>query len=174
LFGGAIIQKVQRMTWADTLRASCRGETALADGVITAVQALLDRDAYLLQANVNERTMTHRFAIYVEAAFQGWDVDCEYNRDGHDPKEIAFGSGNDAEHGSRVFPDVIVHRRGTGDNHIVFELKKSNNPESDDRDFEKLRGYCGQLGYRHGVFLRLVVRSEEASVSRAEFVYGDP
>lgn len=162
------------MTWQDSLLTSCRGERPLVDSVITAVQTFLDRDAYLLWADVNERTMTHRLAIYVEAAFEGWDVDCEYNRDGHDPKEIAFGSGDDAEHGSRVFPDVIVHRRGTGDNHVVFELKKSNNPESDDRDFEKLRGYCSQLGYRHGVFLRLVVRSDKPDVGRAEFVYGNP
>lgn len=100
------------MTWADSLRATCRGDGALAEAVIHAVQTLLDRDAYLLRADVNERTVTHRLAVYVEQAFPDWDVDCEYNRDGHDPKEIAFGSGDDAEHGSRVFPDVIVHKRG--------------------------------------------------------------
>jgi hypothetical protein len=144
-----------------------------ADPIIEAVWTLLNRDAYLLWANVNERTIAHRLATYLEFAFPGWDVDCEYNRDGHDPKEIALGSGDDAEHGSRVFPDIVIHRRGTDDNHIVFELKKSNNPESDDRDFEKLRGYCRQLTYRHGVFLRLVVRSEEPRVARAEFVYDD-
>lgn len=159
------------MTWTDSLRSSCRGDGALAEAVIHAVQTLLDRDVYLLWADVNERTITHRFAIYVERAFPGWDVDCEYNRDGHDPKEIAFGSGDDAEHGSRVFPDVIVHKRGTADNLVVFELKKSNNPEPDDRDFEKLRGYCHQLGYQHGVFARLVVRSQGPAVARAEFVY---
>lgn len=160
------------MTWIDSLRASCRGGEAIAVAVSQAVQSLLDRDGYLLWADVNERAVTHRFAIYVEQAFPGWDIDCEYNRDGHDPKEIAFGSGDDAEHGSRVFPDVVVHKRGTADNHIVFELKKSNNPEPDDRDFEKLRGYCHQLGYQHGVFVRLVVGSEEPTVARAEFVYG--
>lgn len=159
------------MTWADSLRATCRGDGALAEAVIHAVQTLLDRDAYLLWADVNERTVTHRLAVYVEQAFPGWDVDCEYNRDGHNPKEIAFGSGDDAEHGSRVFPDVIVHKRGTAENHVVFELKKSNNPEPDDRDFEKLRGYCYQLGYQHGVFIRLVVRTQELGVGRAEFVY---
>lgn len=100
------------MTWADSLRATCRGDGALAEAVIHAVQTLLDHDAYLLLADVNERTVTHRLAVYVEQAFPGWDVDCEYNRDGHDPKEIAFGSGDDAEHGSRAFPDVIVHKRG--------------------------------------------------------------
>lgn len=161
------------MTWQDSLLTSCRGERPLVDSVITAVQTFLDRDAYLLWADVNERTMTHPLTICVEAAFEGWNVDCEYNRDGHDPKEIAFGSGDDTEDGSCVFPDVIVHRRGTGDNHVGFELKKSNNPESDDRDFEKLRGYCSQLGYRHGVFLRLVVRSDKPDVERAEFVYGN-
>lgn len=159
------------MTWADSLRATCRGDGALAEAVIHAVQTLLDHDAYLLLADVNERTVTHRLAVYVEQAFPGWDVDCEYNRDGHDPKEIAFGSGDDAEHGSRVFPDVIVHKRGTADNHVVFELKKSNNFEPDDRDFEKLHGYCHQLGYQHGVFIRLVVRTQEPGVARAEFVY---
>ncbi len=100
------------MTWTDSLRASCRGDGALAEAVIHAVQTLLDLDAYLLWADVNERTVMHRLAIYVEQAFPGWDVDCEYNRDGHDPKEIAFGSGDDAEHGSRVFPDAIGHKRG--------------------------------------------------------------
>lgn len=159
------------MTWADSLRATCRGDGVLAEAVIHAVQTLLDRDAYLLWADVNERTVTHRLAVYIEQAFPGWDVDCEYNRDGHDPKEIAFGSGDDAEHGSRVFPDVIVHKRGTVDNLVVLELKKSNNPEPDDRDFEKLRGYCHQLGYQHGVFIRLVVRTQEFGVARAEFVY---
>ncbi|TAM50093.1 MAG: hypothetical protein EPN61_02445 [Burkholderiaceae bacterium] len=159
------------MTGVDSLKASCQGDQALAEAVVHAVQTLLERDAYLLWSDVNERTVTHRLAIYVEQAFPGWDVDCEYNRDGHDPKEIAFGSGDDGEHGSRVFPDVIVHKRGTTDNHIVFELKKSNNPESDDRDFEKLRGYCQQLGYRHGVFVRLGVRVQEPAVARAEFVY---
>lgn len=159
------------MTWVASLRGTSRGGAALADAVVHAVQTLLDRDAYLLWADVNERTIAHRLAIYVEREFVGWDVDCEYNRDGHDPKEIAFGSGDDAEHGSRVLPDVIVHRRGTADNYLVFELKKSNNPELDDRDFEKLRGYCHQLGYAHGVFVRLVVRSQESTVARAEFVY---
>lgn len=159
------------MTWTDSLRATCRGDEALIDSVIKAVQSLLDHDAYLLRADVNERTVTHRLAIYVEHVFPGWDVDCEYNRDGHDSKRIPYGSGDDAEHGSRVFPDVIVHGRGTARNLVVFEVKKSNNPDPDDTDLDKLRGYCRHLGYQHGVFLRLIVGVEEPGVARAEFVY---
>jgi hypothetical protein len=159
------------MPWMDSLHVTCKGDRALATGVVQAVQALLDRDTYLLQVDVAERTITHRLAIYVEQAFPGWDVDCEYNRDGHDPKMIEFGSGDDAEQGSRVFPDVIVHKRGTADNLLVFEVKKSSNPEPDERDFAKLRGYCQQLGYRHGVFVRLSVWTRVPTVTRAEFVY---
>lgn len=136
------------------------------------MRTLLDRDAYLLWADVNDGTVTHRFAMYVEQAFRDWDVDCEHSRDGHDPKEIACGSRDDAEHGSRVFPDVIVHKRGRAENLVVCELKKSNNPEPDSRDFEKLRACCSQLGDQHGVVAPLVVRSPEPAVARAEFVYG--
>ncbi len=161
------------MTWADTLRTSCRGDDGLAEAVAKALQKLLEHDAYLLRIDANERTIAHRLAIYIEEQFDGWDVDCEYNRDGLEPKEIAFGSRDDAGHGSRIFPDIIVHRRGTGDNLVVFELKKSSNQESDDRDFEKLRRYCCQLGYRHGVFVRLVVRLDQPEIARSEFVYGE-
>ena len=29
---------------------------------------------------MNERSIAHKFATYLEDEFQGWDVDCEYNR----------------------------------------------------------------------------------------------
>lgn len=107
------------MTWVETLRTSCRGDIDTATAITAALAKLLERDAYLLRVDANERSIAHRLALYVEEQFDGWDVDCEYNRDGHEPKEIAFGAEGDGEHGSRVFPDVIVHRRGSGDNLLV-------------------------------------------------------
>ena len=157
--------------WEDDLRSTCAGDVETADRVIECVPQLLQSDAYLLRVDVNERAIAHRLAIYVQNAFPDWHVDCEYNRDGHDPKEIDFGSGDDGEQGSRVYPDVIVHRRGTAENFVVFELKKSSNPEPDERDFLKLHGYCRQLGYRHGVFIRFAVLTDESAVERAEFVH---
>jgi len=50
------------MTWPDSLRASCRGNGALAEAVIYAVQALLDRDAYFLSGRP-------RFAAYGLVSF---------------------------------------------------------------------------------------------------------
>jgi hypothetical protein len=105
--------------------------------------------------------------------FPGWDVDCEYDRDGAARKTIPDGTGNDDDEGSAVLPDIIVHHRGPGGNHVVFELKKSSNRLPDDRDLDKLRAYGRHLGYEHGVFIRFVVGELAPAVSRAEFIYGD-
>jgi hypothetical protein len=107
----------------------------------------------------------------VEAQFPGWDVDCEYDRDGEARKMIPDGSGNDDDEGSAVLPDIIVHHRGPSGNHLVFELKKSTNREPDERDLAKLRAYGRHLGYDHGVFIRFVVGKAMPDVIRAEFVY---
>ena len=159
--------------WVQQLRGTCRGDDEACARIIASVERLLLNDAHLFRVDANERALAHRFAIQIEQRFPGWDVDCEYNRDGHDPKEIAIGSGDDYEHGSRVYPDIIVHRRGTAQNYIVFELKKSSNLVPDQRDFEKLQGYCSQLGYRHGVFLRFRVLANTPTVERATFVYAE-
>jgi len=158
------------MTWQNGLRRTAR-DPELAVKVIAAVELLLARDPYLFVYRVGERAVSHRLAIYVEAQFPGWDVDCEYDRDGEARKMIPDGSGNDHDEGSAVLPDIIVHHRGPGGNHLVFEIKKSTNREPDDRDLAKLRAYCHHLGYDHGVFIRFVVGQAMPDVSRAEFVY---
>lgn len=96
----------------------------MAKAVVSVVDTFLERDAYLLSVNVHERTIGHRFAVYLEHIFPEWHIDCEYNRDGHAPKEIGVGFGDDGEHGSHVFPDVIIHKRGTSSIFLVVELKK--------------------------------------------------
>lgn len=160
------------MPWRVSLYDTAR-DRETADRVISAVELLLDTDAYLFEVGVGERALSHRLGIYIEANFKGWHVDCEYDRDGVDPKRIVGGSGNDADEGSRVLPDIIVHRRGLGPNLLIFELKKSSNRQPDNRDLEKLRAYTGQLGYTHGVFIRFLVGTETPGVQRAVFVYAD-
>jgi len=159
------------MVWQRSLAHTC-SDPQVCSSLVAALEAFLHADEYLLQVNVNERTIAHRLACLLQLEFDEYSVDCEYNRDGHDPKEIAYGSGDDDEHGSRVYPDIIVHRRGNNDsNLLVIELKKSNNPEADDRDFEKLKSYCSQLHYLHGAFVRFRVRHDDVGIDRAEFVY---
>jgi hypothetical protein len=148
--------------------------------IIQAVQASLKRlvtdDEYLLTVDVNERSLSHRFAIYLQEQVtlwkEGWNVDCEYNRDiegGEDySKKLDFSADDlrhfhpseEDEHASTVFPDVIVHRRGkagsSGGNLIVIEMKKTSS--RDDGSFDrtrKLPGYLSQLDYRYAAFVML-------------------
>lgn len=135
------------MPWTEDLSESCTDQSVAA-AVSSALARLLERDAHLFRANVNERTIAHRLAVYLEWRYPDWDVDCEYNRDGYSPKALPLedGSCDDDEHGSRVYPDIILHKRNSNNNFVVVELKKSNNPQGDQRDFAKLRSYCSELG----------------------------
>lgn len=149
-------------TWQARLLASapCRDT---AERVVRAIEELLSVDAKLLELDVNERALSHRLGCHMRSQFPDWDVDCEYNRDGHDPKRlnldpIATGAMNVS--GDYVYPDIIVHRRDTSNNHLVIEMKKASGAEPD-HDFRKLRAYRAQLRYAHALFLELRTGSGE-------------
>jgi len=48
---------------------------------ITAIDRLLKNDLLLLQNDVNERSVSHKLAEYLQIVFQNLHVDCEHNRD---------------------------------------------------------------------------------------------
>jgi hypothetical protein len=133
--------------------APCRD---VAEHVRTAMLRFLIKDKYLLEADVNERSIPHRLGIYLEQEFQFWDVDCEYNRDGHEPKRLQLNSEpiqSDDDQGTTVYPDIIVHKRGESKNHLAIEIKKSTGG-SGEKDSRKLRGLRNELRYEFGLFLR--------------------
>ena len=85
--------------------------------------------------------------MYLQDEFDGWDVDCEYNRGHQSPDQVKRlqpyidpiqADDTDAK---TVFPDIIIHYRETTDNLLVIEVKKSTNPESDERDEQKLQAF---------------------------------
>jgi hypothetical protein len=130
----------------------------------------LRNDCYLLEKDANERSMTHKFADYLQRDFVSWTVDCEYNRDGDVPKELhdmadETVSARD-ECARTVFPDIIVHHRGeqaSGElrNLLIIEAKKSKKPESRDaKDIKKLEAYRRQYAYRHTVLLLFVTKKD--------------
>lgn len=142
--------------------------------VIVALRALIEHDAYLLECNANERSIAHRFAMYLQTQFPDWHVDCEYNRDGVDPKRIGhLGLDPDAEdtEGQTVFPDIIVHRRGTDENHLVIEIKKTSSAIDRNIDRQKLQGYMRDLTYRFALFIEFKVDGA-AGVSVADWIDG--
>src|SRR5687767_13186517 len=114
----------------------------LAEHVAAALNDLLLQDADIFATDVNERTLAHRLAVYLERRLPGFHVDCEYNRDGHVPKRLYSmteeTTSADTE-GTTIFPDIIVHRRGTaGPNILAIELKKTTNGRSAEWDVTKL------------------------------------
>jgi len=145
--------------------------------VQSAFREFLKRDVHLLKVKANERSITHRFAIYIEDQFPGFNVDCEYNRKGLDPKRLdAFRKqvSSDDEKGVTVFPDVVVHHRGTSKNHLVIKAKLSSNHQECANsntcrcDRCKLRAYKTDLGYAHAFYIVFPVSDELAGFSDAK------
>ncbi len=128
---------------------------------------LLKNDSYLLKVDTNERSITHRFAIYLEDEFPDYNVDCEYNRNDTDIKKIKkieliskkYISATDKEGNTvSVYPDIIIHRRGTKDNFIVIEAKKTTT-NNNNNDEEKLKAYKNDLKYRYAFFVEFPVKN---------------
>lgn len=149
--------------------------------IARALDMLFERDGHLFAVDANERSLTHRFGIYLQAELQDWDIDCEYNRNGPDPKRYlpllelmqrlaVQGDVTDTE-GKTAFPDVIAHRRGRPDNYLVMEFKKTSSRVDDEVDFWKLEAYKHdpRLRYRFALFIELQVGAEPG-VSRAVWV----
>jgi len=108
---------------------------------------LIHHDSYLLEKDINERSISHRLALYLQQLFDSWDVDCEYNRNLDATKHLDEDI---------VRPDIIVYHRGTNNNLMVIEMKKmTSTNKADASDSRKLRKYKEQQGYQYAVFLKI-------------------
>jgi hypothetical protein len=136
-----------------------RENPEVAEHVISSLKQFIARDRYLLEVNANERSLTHRIGMYLQAQFEHYDVDCEFNRDGHDPKELYIGTEDTDvfdDNAMTVYPDIIIHRRGSNDdNLLVIEFKKSSSRIGSGKDITKLRAYKTDLHYRYALFVEL-------------------
>lgn len=140
----------------------------IAKGVASAIDLLLRKDAYLFEVDANERSISHRLAMYLAKLFPDWDVDCEFNRDGHEPKRLQLNPEpiqSDDEGGRTVYPDVIIHRRGQNCNLLAIEVKKVGGG-TDASDLRKLRALRSELKYDLGLFIRFSVGPSEAGVNQ--------
>jgi hypothetical protein len=143
--------------------------------VTGALGSLFHHDIYLLQFDVNERSISHRLATYLQREFADWDVDCEYNRNHDVRKQLDISQKNvrtDDTQAKTVFPDIIVHHRKTDENLLVIEIKKTSNTESDCFDLKKLRAFKSQLRYRYALFLRLKTGTIEVGVRKEQWIDG--
>lgn len=119
--------------------------------VRNAVQESLKRHWKLLELDVNERSVTHKVAETLQTKFSEFDVDCEYNRDGHDPKDIDIPIKvgevyTNETKATTVYPDIILHKRDSKANVAVIEAKKNTNPDFE-TDIIKLEAFQSTLHY---------------------------
>jgi hypothetical protein len=131
-------------------------------------------ESFILKEGLNERTIVHKLAEYLQRAFTNYDVDCEYNKmPAEDSKEYIKKTLNldaediesDDEKAITVYPDIIVHKRGHNENnYLVIEVKKKEYAGIKRKgkeetykgfDFRKLKAYTKQLNYTYGIYLEL-------------------
>jgi hypothetical protein len=74
--------------------------------------------------------------------------------------------GSDDTKGSTVYPDIIIHHRGTNDNYVVLEAKKISSTLTHESgnscpcDECKLRLYKSELGYHHAFFVKFPIEEK--------------
>ena len=139
-----------------------------------ALREFFREDKNLLCLEANERSITHKFAEHLQRQFADLDVDCEYNRRNDKTKRLPCKRDTTRtdclHHAKRVFPDIIVHKRGCDiSNMLVIEVKKSNR-RGVKRDKSKLHRFTcpdGWYGYELGLLLVFYVGNQKG-LKRAE------
>ena len=125
-----------------------------------ALIVLFGQDHDLLHADASERSITHKLAEYLQRQFRGLNVDCEYNRRGHEVKKLEAHD---------VLPDVVIHRRlQDTDNLLVIEVKinkkrRSASQGEIDKDRKKLERFTSESGnykYALGLFMLFDVKEK--------------
>jgi len=156
--------------------------------VNTIIQGMLDafylRDEFLMKRDrdITERAITHRMAMHLQQLIPEMDVDCEFNRMGKFDQNIEYTDGDyfakrvclatgeriidDDDQGSRVFPDIIVHKRGTAINLIIIEVKVTWKSGKKSHDIEKLNAYKTDLKYPHAFYLEMFENRDDVIVTR--------
>lgn len=121
------------------------------------VGMLFKCDSFLLENGANERSVSHKLAVYIEAQLPpSWDVDCEYNLKGTDKKILdGIKECSEEKKTDRIFPDIIIHKRNTDYNLLVIETKTGNsNIRCDIKKLKLLTTGIGKYHYRFGLFIK--------------------
>ena len=140
-------------------------------GVAEALELFYRRDIYLVHVNAHERSLTFRLGMYLQQIFPDWHIDCEYNRNRGDVKRIP---------GRRVvYPDIIIHKRGTTCNLLAVEAKPPcSSPDEIEKDRKKIEKYVKSptLKYRYGLFIEFKMDFEStcANLQWCRFADGTP
>ena len=128
--------------------------------VVTALHEFYARESVLLDKDSGERALTHRLAVQFEKQFQGWEIDCEYDRLGERTLRLPHGSivSTDDHLAKSIYPDIVVHQREIPNNLLAVEVRKAANHQPLAHDQHKLRALTDPhlwFAYWVGVLLTL-------------------
>lgn len=119
-------------------------------------------DAKLCERKIHERTLTARFAIYLQRRFGSeYFVDCEYNKMSLDGSNTDILKRlDDFPSKKNVYPDIIVHKRTkeVEDNLLIIEAKPAKSARSKrtrEKEAKKVHAYMTSRGlrYQYGYYL---------------------
>ncbi|MEW6526350.1 MAG: hypothetical protein AB1444_06755 [Spirochaetota bacterium] len=137
----------------------------LKSAIETALDLVYEKDIYLIENKVHERSIVNRFSIYFqqildETEFAAYHLDFEYNKNHANPKRtVNFEQG--------TYPDIILHRRGSNDaNVLIIEFKTwwDNNTEI---DIKKLKDFTDQNGpYQYVIGYSIVFGRTKSALSK--------
>ncbi|MBI9071401.1 MAG: hypothetical protein JEY94_07365 [Melioribacteraceae bacterium] len=121
-----------------------------------AIQMVYERQYYLIENKVHERSIVFWFGIYFneiikKSEFSEYNLDFEYNKNHSDPKRTDnFPQG--------TYPDIILHKRGTNkDNLLIMEFKTYWGDDTD-KDLCKLKDFTNNSGkYNYELGLSIVL-----------------
>jgi hypothetical protein len=140
-------------------------------GIEQALMAFVRNDLDLLHPDANERNISQRLALHLQAQFPDYKVDCEYNRDADHIKRLDLYPENartDDLQGKTIYPDIVVHRRDEGSNLLVIEVGKKAGEEDRKKDLLKLRRTKEEYRYEGALFINF--GSREKPIEDIEWV----
>ncbi|MCH3976998.1 MAG: hypothetical protein LKE36_05330 [Bacilli bacterium] len=118
----------------------------------------------LIEVHNAERSIVFRFGHYMinllerDEDLRLYQVDAEYNRNLYDIKRIMIDDKL-----KNVYPDLVIHRRGTSDNLLVIEFKTWWNPDQN-FDIKKIKAFMkpsGGYAYKFGLLIKIDRTSPE-------------
>lgn len=152
-------------------------EEYVKEAINYAFEQLKARDSHLLDVKINERSLTHKLAMYLEefskqesnGLLTDYDFDIEYNKNHFEAKTLLslqdFRVKATDTNGKTVYPDIIIHKRNTNCNLIVIEVKKKNAPTGKKNlDKMKIEAYKEDLNYRFGVFVTIDCENKACTI----------
>ncbi len=147
--------------------------------MVNALGEFYARESSLFEKDLGERTLTHRLAVYLEKQFEGWDVDCDYNRLGERTLRLPKGSivSTDDHLGKSIYPDIVVHQRDIPNNLLAIEVRKASNHQVPEHDQHKLRALTDPhlwFAYRVGALLTLGKKTVTSSEVYVGGVFDKP